>query len=411
MKRFLFFSVVLVAALCVCVYAKSGDVAGKYYSTDIETTLNGEAIDAINIGGQTLISAEDMQHYGFYVVWNEDARVLDILENKTETQRVEPIGPPSSVCVVPGTPIGRYFETDIRTFLDQAPITAYNTGGKTYIHAEAMRSFGYDVVWNEKARTLAITSPYFGGYCFDLPLSRAAVKGENDPVAQGNASVSYTKDAVTCQGEADYFDLTLHGNGKSYCFDMVFYQYQALFRSSDLIDNLKKLCSGEKSLNVGVVINGQVAKEVRVTAGQGNGHYDFFFEVSGLPKWKLDEIEEISFTVAEPFKIAYRSDMGYTDAIAKFNDGKDFKTLHSVDTADYTFIIAQDLHSTDANNLQYVSVAKRGGFVVLFENLNHYEETKLEANGNTVCLTVYPFAGPHGPTRCTTEYDLDLFKY
>ena len=41
--------------------ARPGDIAGKYYSTDIVTTLNGAQIDAINIGGQTLISAEDMR--------------------------------------------------------------------------------------------------------------------------------------------------------------------------------------------------------------------------------------------------------------------------------------------------------------------------------------------------------------
>jgi len=40
--------------------ARPGDIAGQYYSTDIRTYLNGVEIDAINIGGQTLISGEDM---------------------------------------------------------------------------------------------------------------------------------------------------------------------------------------------------------------------------------------------------------------------------------------------------------------------------------------------------------------
>ena len=41
-------------------YAASGDIAGVYYSTDIHTYVNGYEIDSINIGGQTLIKAEDM---------------------------------------------------------------------------------------------------------------------------------------------------------------------------------------------------------------------------------------------------------------------------------------------------------------------------------------------------------------
>ena len=42
---------------------KSGDIAGEYYSTDIHTILNGIEIDSINIGGRTLISAENMSYY------------------------------------------------------------------------------------------------------------------------------------------------------------------------------------------------------------------------------------------------------------------------------------------------------------------------------------------------------------
>ena len=52
---------------CLACFAKSGDIAGKYYSTDIKTYLTGAQIDAINIGGQTLISAEDMQYHSFFV--------------------------------------------------------------------------------------------------------------------------------------------------------------------------------------------------------------------------------------------------------------------------------------------------------------------------------------------------------
>ena len=46
------------ALLTVSAHAKVGTIAGTYYSTDIVTSLNGAAITAINIGGNTLIDAE-----------------------------------------------------------------------------------------------------------------------------------------------------------------------------------------------------------------------------------------------------------------------------------------------------------------------------------------------------------------
>ena len=72
MKTYL--SLVLCTVLLLTTFAlpvsakKSGDIAGDYYHTDIITTLNGAPIDAINIGGETLISAEDMRFFGFSVI-------------------------------------------------------------------------------------------------------------------------------------------------------------------------------------------------------------------------------------------------------------------------------------------------------------------------------------------------------
>ena len=80
MKR-LFTSFLLLSLLTQSSFAAQtpiGSVAGSYYSTDIVTTLNGEEIHAINIGGQTLISAEDMRDYGFSVVWDSDNRTLSV---------------------------------------------------------------------------------------------------------------------------------------------------------------------------------------------------------------------------------------------------------------------------------------------------------------------------------------------
>jgi hypothetical protein len=51
--------------------------AGNYYYTDIRTYLLDTPVNAINIGGMTLIDAEAMSHYGFTVKWHEDERWLE----------------------------------------------------------------------------------------------------------------------------------------------------------------------------------------------------------------------------------------------------------------------------------------------------------------------------------------------
>ena len=94
--------------------AKAGDVAGTYYSTDINTILNGYEIDSINIGGQTLVSAEDMHFYGFNVNWYQEYRELHI-SNAFRAMNGEP--PTIKKSNYPsGMPLGNYYETDIIFF-------------------------------------------------------------------------------------------------------------------------------------------------------------------------------------------------------------------------------------------------------------------------------------------------------
>jgi hypothetical protein len=74
----------LLAAVFVNAAAKPlkiGDVIGKIYYTDIKTYIDGKPIDSVNIGGRTMISAEDLQYMGYQVEWNDTARTLSITSN------------------------------------------------------------------------------------------------------------------------------------------------------------------------------------------------------------------------------------------------------------------------------------------------------------------------------------------
>lgn len=308
------FSQILVPVLLFSVFqtafAASGDIAGQYYSTDIRTYLNGAEIDAINVGGQTFISAEDMYYYSFRVFWYPEERELAVDSVPHAVNGAPPAvqkpGLPS------GAVLGDYYETDIVTYLDGKPITAYNTGGRTYIHAEAMRNFGYQVEWSAAERSLRIVSPDRAGYIYSIPLSFG---NRQQTEGCGSFSVTYTKDGITAAGDADYFRSNFSGNADGYSFTMGFYQNGGLYYSSALLDKLRPLASSgygvetpcdpaEKydpvNQTIEISVNGQKAEKVEVLSGAGNGHRDFTFLVRDLPRYTRDEISEISIRVGEP---------------------------------------------------------------------------------------------------------------
>ncbi|MBQ8837058.1 MAG: hypothetical protein IJ002_06090 [Clostridia bacterium] len=318
MKKFTFLLVTLCLLMTICVSAKSGDIAGKYYSTDIVTTLNGVEIDAINIGGQTLISAEDMYYYSFTVRWDANERTLRVNSIKHAENGIPPEVKKSSK--PSGSVLGYYYETDIVTYLDNKPITAYNIGGRTYIHAEQMRDFGYEVIWNADERSLAITSPDRAGNTYSISLSRG-VEGTERGV--GAFSITYTKNGVIATDDANCFGMSM-SCGETYNFSMSFYQN---YRPTDLHSKLMKVAcyqyeSGfecdpsEKYDEVNellkISINGHEAKQIAVRSGAGNGHVDFSITVSGLPKYKADEIEEIRISIGEvqgePYEMLFPKD-------------------------------------------------------------------------------------------------------
>lgn len=309
MKKFLFphkICCVLLAAIAsfsITAFAKSGDIAGEYYSTDIITSLNKYEIDAINIGGQTLISAEDMQYYGFDVIWNAEERLLSI---KKTTLAANGIAPTVEHSTLPsGTPVGHYFETDIITTLDGQSMTAFNLGGRTYIHAEQMRDFGYIVDWNAEKRQLNITGSD-RAYEYNISLSNGE-KPNIESKGEGAFSIVYTKDGITGRGDAKLFHSSLICNGNFYEIPMKFYQNEGLFYSGNLQALLRPLvydgnietpCTPTEKYNlvnehVTVKINGRQANQVAVRQSQGNGHVDYTLEVYDLPIYQQDEIDTL----------------------------------------------------------------------------------------------------------------------
>lgn len=297
-------SVLVISMLwAVPVFAKSGDIAGVYYSTDILTTLNGVGIDAINIGGETLISAEAMRDYGYSVVWNGEERTLDIYSKQDQKVTAEPnIENPTKPA---GTVLGNYYETDIVTCIDGTPVTAFNIGGWTYIHAEKLREIGFDVIWDAKKWTLSVVSPELAGNVYSIPINMGQEQSEE---GEGKFSLSYRNGNVNYTHDADHFNLSFSRNKDAYTLSLVFYQNQGLFYSTKLMQKLDGLCydglgienhcSPEEKFDdidkmLKILINHHRAKEIEIYKGGGNGHRDYYITINGIPHFKEEEVEEI----------------------------------------------------------------------------------------------------------------------
>lgn len=333
MKKIVVFTLLIVLIIPANAFAKSGDIAGVYYTTDIKTMLNGYEIDAINIGGQTLINAEDMHFYSFYISYSDAERELRVDRTTYATNGVPPTVAKSEL--PSGSVLGNYYETDIVTYLDGREITAYNIGGRTYIWAEEMRKLGYVVEWYGEERLLDITSPDRAGYEYSINLSEGKSATEE---GVGNFSIDYAKGGIVGTGDADHFISSLYCSGTGYSISMKFYQNVALFYSSGLLEKLFSYCCDDVTMETPVdpslkydiinqalkiEINGYRAQNIAVYGGAGNGHKDFALVFDGVPIFKESEIESVHFSIdrdeaAEKYNIVFTEYIG--ESVSKITD-------------------------------------------------------------------------------------------
>lgn len=297
MKKVIIITVIMVLSLLsVKAYARSGDIAGVYYSTDIVTTLNGVEIDAINIGGQTLISAEDMHYYGFNVLWDPASRELRITSKKYADRGIPPEVTRNNQ--VSGTVLGNYYETDIITYLNNKTITSYNVGGRIYIHAEETRSHGFDAIWNKDDRTLTVVSPEFAGYEFTITMTQGKAQTKE---GMGCFKLSYSPDKIAGFGDADYFSSVFNSYGNSYSVLIQFYQNEGLFFSSKLLETLRKYADNGTNAVGDIIlsVNGKHANELTVSSYNGNGHNSFYIICNKGLRIREEDIKTVELSVGE----------------------------------------------------------------------------------------------------------------
>lgn len=104
------------------------------YSTDILTMLDGVPIQGYNIGGETLISLDDLDDHGFTVAYDDSIRTLFV--NKTHEACTETA--PEIKRSSGGNIIGYTVDTDIKAYVNGHYIKSYVVEGKLAASTETL---------------------------------------------------------------------------------------------------------------------------------------------------------------------------------------------------------------------------------------------------------------------------------
>lgn len=125
---------------------------GDVVYTDIRAYIDGNSIPVSNINGYAHIVVEDLQRYGFDVVWNAKDNTLKVERNKTKT-----IQPLPAEKIPAGKKSGdvkaQCVSSAIKVYLSGELIDSYSIGGSMFMDFELLKKYG-TVKWDASARTL-----------------------------------------------------------------------------------------------------------------------------------------------------------------------------------------------------------------------------------------------------------------
>ncbi len=152
---------VILTVVPLFVFASSGDIAGTIYSTDIKACINGVWVDSYNIGGRTAVVVEDITSQYMY---SDALRTLII--DDLSPENLVPGG--KSYSQKPGVPVGKIYETDIKTYFRGKQLTSYSLNGKMAVVIEELGAdsnvnfseIGGRYTWNAENRTISLECVY-----------------------------------------------------------------------------------------------------------------------------------------------------------------------------------------------------------------------------------------------------------
>ncbi len=377
MKKLIIMILFVLSIFSTVLVQAEDNIIGNIYSTDILAYVNGNAVESYNIGGKTVVIAEDLadNYYGFNYVYDDEKRLLEVNSNFTKPQT-------NSKKIERGTLgkiEGNVYATDIKVKYNGIEINGYNIGGKTAICLEELgelydspnKEYGYSkylgkTIWNEKERSI-----YFESYLDnfnEIKISRVNYGFCDNILYVYSDDLSKLGEITTWTGKENF------QNTYNYSKDFDKYSINKLY-----ID-----INGEKyEIGTSVAIN---------TNGADVTH----FSITNIQK-----AEELIKKVKTP-------QMSYNEAISYFNNN--YKVVDNIENEEYAVLLVKE----PIKDVTYfvVSVKKSGGFVVLEQWRHSNIQIKIEfEKDNILNEIIYPWAGPHGTTTAIMSSDLDYWDY
>lgn len=373
---FTFAMILFMIMLAFSVCAKNGDVIGKVYSSDILALVNGIPVESYNIGGRTVILAEDLidtRNY-YYSSYGFDVRYDDKLRLLTITSYGKPIDGGKTVSRGKnGNIAGNVYETDIKVMFNGCEVKGYNIGGKTGICIEDLGEFdgsgnnlyGYSkylarCTWNEKSRTVELITAWENREVFNEIRHFIYVFTDNVLTASHDQLNPYVSGSYMSQTEDFMEDL---------------YSIKPLYFET-----------GGEQYEIGICF-----------AVKSDHYYNRVIYIIT----DTEQTKELLKSLETPKKT-------YDEAIEYLYNHPDYTTAERFDNDDYTVLI---MSVKESEGLIIFAVKKTGGCLKL-EDLTEYSdrEVAIEFEENTVTVSIYPWAGPRGNV-VTMYYIINLDEF
>lgn len=368
-------SVVIIVSLLLLLsalpgaYAVGGDAVGYIYSTDIVAYIGAVPIDSYNIGGKTVIIAEDLGAGGYAhnYEYDDEARLLNIRSNFYE--------PWGEYAEIPrgktGKVVGTVYETDIRVLYNNIPVTGYNIGGRTALCIEELgelagsshEAYGYSKYlaryeWNEAERTIRLHT---------FTTNREEIMGLN----LSRASYEFSDNVLSVIPD----ETVVHsGITSSLEFSEAF--GEAKYSMAPLY-----LKAGEEKTAIGTVVTVQ---GISLFSDPPQEVYENTYMHIDDPKRVL----ELAKAMRPPAK-------GYEEALTELTTA--YEEVKRLALSDYTVLHLKDEQGTD---LIY-ALKKTGGCLLIDRYGDDYSENRIVDilpgdEPHQSITTLYPFADPHG---------------
>ena len=153
MKKIIMVLSALLLVMTSTANAKTGDVIGKIYSTDIKAYINEVEIPSYSLEGKTAFIIEDITDNYLY---NDELRVLNCMMYDLNSDSYD------VKTDKPGRVVGNVYETDITTYFRGIKIPCFALNGKMAVAIEDVGNdkewsqYGAKYVWDAENRTISL---------------------------------------------------------------------------------------------------------------------------------------------------------------------------------------------------------------------------------------------------------------